>query len=261
MTKRGGSIRTGAWAALAVAATVASTGCSAHDAPAAPGENQAPIEGGEIDTADPAVGLLVYKDGNSCTGSLIAPTVVLTAGHCVVHALDGFYTQGGTSTLVPGMTKHTIASKAAHPSYVANDFDCPNATPDVALVRLTKPVTGVTPLAYAGQGTVLPAAGATLTAVGYGMHHDDGGDVSQELAKRSATETFLDAQPFSLHVGRGTGIVDHGDSGGPLGLGQTILGTASCITTDWPLPYEAYYGRVDAAAPWIDATLTKWKAR
>ena len=45
-----------------------------------------PMSGGQVDSADQAVGLLFSHTGThvneSCTGSLIAPSVILTAGHC-----------------------------------------------------------------------------------------------------------------------------------------------------------------------------------
>jgi hypothetical protein len=233
-------------------------GCSGPDSVGTPAADEAPIEGGELDSNDPAIGLLVYTDGNYCTASLIAPSVVLTAGHCVDQALEGFYTQGGTSKLLPGMTKHTIASKLAHPGYVAFG-GCPNTTPDVALVRLSKPIAGVAPLAYARSGTKLPASGTTMSAIGYGAHHDDAGNEEIGIVRRRATEHFLEAQRFSVHVSRESGIVDHGDSGGPLLFSRSIVGTASCITDDFPVDYTAYYGRVDAAATWIDATLKSWR--
>jgi V8-like Glu-specific endopeptidase len=48
----------------------------------------------------PQVGFLLFKDGGSCSGTVIAPTLVLTAGHCVWGA--GGYTAG--AYFVPGMT-------------------------------------------------------------------------------------------------------------------------------------------------------------
>src|SRR5690242_3824524 len=52
------------------------------------GREVEPIIGGQIDTGDPAVALIVFADDSgafTCTGTLISPTAILTAGHCVVR--------------------------------------------------------------------------------------------------------------------------------------------------------------------------------
>jgi hypothetical protein len=231
--------------------------CSSIGADGAPGASGQAIEGGEIDRADPAVGLLVYADGDACSGSLVAANVVLTAGHCVERRLDGFYTQGGTSHLLPGMTRHAIANKVAHPRYKAFG-GCPNTTADVALVRLASSVPHAATLPFAKTAAALPSTRADLIAIGYGLHHDDAGVLEQEVQKRRATETFLDAPPNSVHVSRKSGIINHGDSGSPLLYRGVIIGVASCITGDYPAAYEAYYGRIDAVASWIEATIHAW---
>src|SRR5690242_2690234 len=44
-----------------------------------------PIVGGTIDNGDPAVPA-IYIGGGLCTGTLISPHVILTAGHCISPA-------------------------------------------------------------------------------------------------------------------------------------------------------------------------------
>src|SRR5689334_16938607 len=60
------------------------------------------IRGGEVDSGDLAVGLLFSHNGSrvteSCSGSLIAPNVILTAGHCYdTNVMDAFYVGQGVA--------------------------------------------------------------------------------------------------------------------------------------------------------------------
>ena len=58
-------------------------GCSGSIDGSPSGETDAPIIGGVTDTADPAVVLLYANSGSICTATVISPTVLLTAAHCV----------------------------------------------------------------------------------------------------------------------------------------------------------------------------------
>jgi secreted trypsin-like serine protease len=224
-----------------------------------PATTEEPIQGGRRDTGDPAVGLVWFQGGGFCSGALIAPNVVLTAGHCVQDAVAGFYTGGGTAAPDVGalpvgkLKQHAVVDQLAHPSY-SPQGGCPNSTFDVGLLRLAKPITNVKPLAFA---THPPKPNATCNAVGYGMH-DDGTQVTVEQ-KRRASETVESVDDTSVLVKYKTGIVDHGDSGGPLLCGGKIAGATSCGTDGaWPDHREAYYARTDTIRDWITATVDGW---
>jgi Trypsin len=218
-----------------------------------------PIQGGARDTGDPAVGLVWFTGGGFCSGSLIAPDVVLTAGHCVEDPVASFYTGAGEAATSVGalplgkLTKHSVIDQIAYPSY-RSENSCPNTTFDVGLLRLSKPIAGVTPLAL---GTSPPKAGASCRAVGYGVH-DDGTEVTAEQ-KRRATESVEKVARTAILVDEGTGIVDHGDSGGPLLCDSRIAGTTSCGTDPAPDHDEAYYARTDTIRDWIASTVAAWR--
>jgi len=232
------------------------SGCGA----AASGEDEEAIQGGAVDKKDPAVGLVWIKGGGFCSGSLVAPNVVLTAGHCVESKVAGFYTGEGdgasdVGTLpVGGFVGHRVVEQAAHPSYRSENV-CPNPTFDVALLKLAKPIKTIAPLAVA---THAPTAGTVCRAVGYGVHDDNSGNVTVEQ-RRVATETVQSIHPTSIRVDRKSGLVDHGDSGGPLLCKGRIAGTTSCGNSEFPDARDAYYGRVDSIADWIDQTIASWK--
>src|SRR5215471_9250194 len=104
-------------------------GCGGE--PGVEADDQSSIQGGKRDPGDPAVGLVWLQGGGYCSGSLIAPNIVLTAGHCVRSPLAGFYTgQGKRTTTVgaqpaAGLKLHKIADQAAYPGY-DEGAGCPN---------------------------------------------------------------------------------------------------------------------------------------
>ncbi len=238
-----------------------SAGPAAPDAaaPAAPGDVDE-IQGGARDPHDPAVGLVWIRGGGFCTGSLIAPDVVLTAGHCVADPVAAFYTGVGKGSAevgrlpVAGFVEHRVIDQVAHPSYEAID-QCPNPTFDVGLLHLAAPIKELTPLPVA---VVPPHDGATCRAVGYGVHDDGRGRVTVEQ-RRAATEKVAGLDDTSIRVTRKSGVVDHGDSGGPLLCSRRIVGTTSCGNDPSPEHTEAYYARVDGIGDWIAEVMSSWR--
>ena len=228
------------------------------------GEIDAPVEqtlqGGPRDAHDPAVGLVWLEGGGFCSGSLIAPDVVLTAGHCVVPTVASFYTGGGEAATQVGalpvgkLVEHAVIDQVAHPSY-SSAGGCPNSTFDVGLLRLAHPIKNIRPLAL---GANAPRLGAVCRAIGYGVHNQ-GAQATVEQ-KRRASETVKSVDETSVLVAAKTGIVDHGDSGGPLVCNARIVGTTSCGTDGaYPEHHEAYYARTDTIRDWIDSTVAGWR--
>jgi secreted trypsin-like serine protease len=212
------------------------------------------IQGGSKDARDPAVGLVWFDGGGFCSGSLIAPNVVLTAGHCVEQTVAAFYTGPGKATQDVGplpvgkLSKHAVVDQLAHPSYSSSN-QCPNPSFDVALLRLESAIANVKPLALAAAP---PKRNATCRAVGYGVH--DSGSVETVEQKRRATETVETHDGTSVLVKAKSGIVDHGDSGGPLLCGARIAGVTSCGDS-----MEAFYARTDSIRDWIESTVASWQ--
>ena len=188
-----------------------------------------------------------------CTGTLVSPTVFLTASHCTAALADmGFApdevfvtfdpTFDSRSKLLPG-TYHT------HPEF---GFSGPggNSDPhDIAVIVLDKAVKGITParLPTLNLLDTLDLRRETFTAVGYGTVRTSktGGPagILENTQRMFATQSFNSLTAawlnLSMNPSTGSGGTCYGDSGGPHLLGDssivvsiTVTGDAVCRATD-----------------------------
>jgi hypothetical protein len=163
-----------------------------------------PIQGGEIESDYPAVGMVVDRNGYSCTGTLISPALALTARHCSGNGLV-FRTVNADSSFAT----HAVVRTILHP-YAR----------DLMLLQLETPITDITPISIGDAG--LPSAGTACMAVGFGRHTQDG--LTTSGTKRSAAVEVSSADDIAVVVQQSTGYPDHGDSGGPLLCAGEITG-------------------------------------
>jgi hypothetical protein len=185
------------------------------------------ITGGSLDgSAHPAVGLLVADLGNGpepdCSGSLVSPTVFVTAAHCTGNLSSGrvwvsFDPQyvTGSSSLLPG-TAHTDPQWGL----VKNDSH------DLAVVVLDSAVSGVTPFALP-EAAALEAADVSsqaFTNVGYGYADRS---FTFDGYRRWSTSSFTGLKPTELRLSEKDGGVCFGDSGGPRLLGNVVVAVTS----------------------------------
>ena len=193
----------------------------------------------------PNVGALLapqaYSDGTwaSCSGTLISPTVFLTAAHCdwgIPRLAVTF-----ASSYVAGKSKVYWGAWHADPLYSGAQGD-PH---DIAVVVFDKAV-GITParLPSAGSLANLPS-NQGFTSVGYGAQSvtiDHGPTFHYEDTRFVATSNTLFAinnawLRISMNPTLGDGGTCYGDSGGPnfLGAGatETNIVAATTITGDF----------------------------
>ncbi len=185
-----------------------------------------------------------------CTGTLISPTHVLTAAHC----LEGISNSGATFE-VNGQTYQSSAV-TIHPDYDPNQFDAGN---DLAIIELNRPVSGIQPMEIMRE---TPQVGTMLTLVGFGEGGTSQGGFDPNDTGKQVGETELEGVTnhhltwnFDSHNESNTAP---GDSGGPAFITvndqQLIAGVTSGGSGDaHQLGDQSFDTRIDVHADWIDS--------
>jgi hypothetical protein len=212
------------------------------------------ITNGKPDAMEhPNVGaLLVAVPGGwviGCSGTLIGPTVFLTAGHCV--ALASYYYPEATGYAVsfdsdldldadgfvdPDTLIH-VTSRDFMPSYAFTS----NQTRDVGVVHLATEPDGVEPEPLPPLGAAAKAVGHEAVTVGYGWNTLDRSWRSQNSTFTSdgvrtrGTSRVRSVSPNSLTTHAAPSTACYHDSGGPLFVNGdlvsiSVTGDVPCVT-------------------------------
>jgi secreted trypsin-like serine protease len=170
--------------------------------------------------------------GNLCTGTALAPDLVLTAGHCVAPPS----TYRVVTDSPPAVA---IRSIAVHPRYSPNDYASGRVTADVALLQLERPLPAeIVPVALAPSNKVKPGDRFVVAGFGVTFAHSDSGVGVPRQATLIATGRPGNLQirlvdPATRDRRAGLGACT-GDSGGPAfverGGRYAVIGVVSWST-------------------------------
>lgn len=256
------------------------------------------ITGNYEPDSTPYVGIVVLFSDTArqqpigyCTGILISPTVVLTAGHGTIEAAaasvcfdqgpisysveNGQLVYSGSYTVYDGtpITYPEYAQSLAAGATNGNQF---LSTSDVGVIILDKPVESVTSfptLPQAGFDDMLPAR-TTLQVIGYGVQYqvvpkNNGilaswsGTVSRNTAQVQLLSTNFqgsnDYLKCSANPSQNKGGIAFGDSGGPVlyttgDSSQTVIVAINSYVTNSNCAGVTYHTRIDTSQvlTWIN---------
>lgn len=156
-----------------------------------------------------AVGFLEINGTHMCTGGLVAPSVVLTAAHCLRRDPSYVLFRVGPDRRLPIATYDAL-SWHLHPNYVVGEVDH-----DLAVVLLAQDPTadGIAPIPI-HHTPVQSLEGLDVQAAGYGFTAD--GDNSNTLRWWVVLNIARETETAYVAAGDGTTGTCDGDSGGPL---------------------------------------------
>jgi secreted trypsin-like serine protease len=209
---------------------------------------------------------VIGSHGTVCTGALIAPNIVLTAGHCIAPQTS--YRVVDYTTRPPGLL--TARKVERHPQFNMQTMLAHRATADVALLLLESAVPSKEP-ALLGTPGIPVASGARFTIAGIGVTasgRDDGVGTIRAAAlvatgQPSGFQIRL-VDPATNNTRNGLGACT-GDSGAPVFENQSdravIVGIVSWSTG---ANNSAGCGGLTGVTPltlyhdWILQTLRSW---
>jgi len=216
----------------------------------------APIIQGTADAGDPAVvQIYAYPADKStlytCTGTVVSPTAIVTAAHCLDHESTYVYgvffepdanAYNGQIAQVESHL-HAVSAVHIHPMYsTASPF-----LADIGVLVLAQPTT-ITPLAFSRVEPDDTLVNAPVKIVGYGQ--TTAGTFQNARFSANTIVAGIDAGSDTILVGDSTYHTCVGDSGGPVLENNVLLGVDSYGASGCTDP--AHFRRTATYADFID---------
>jgi secreted trypsin-like serine protease len=212
------------------------------------GDGRYPFSAELVMTGIPAAG--GGTRDSSCSGSLVAPHWIITAGHCFKDAAGRHVDHPVAARTVAVVGRADLAGSDGTEATVVAVRQSP--THDIALARLDRAVTAVAPVRLA---TAAPRTGARVRLTGYGLTGSDDGT----LPERMQTGEFRVGAVTATRIGM-SGIAPHADtspcehdSGGPYFTGTGPATLVAVVSRGPACPHTGAdtAARVDTARSWI----------
>jgi secreted trypsin-like serine protease len=216
--------------------------------------------------------------GYACTGTVVAPRVVLTAGHCVEDIESSSIVEPGLIAVATGVSNlrkiQRTQVSAVERVLAYPDFEPSQLHGDAGLLILTAPV-AAPPIALATEAdAALYEPGDQLTVAGWGIDNRTTGHAPNQLQTATvpieeASQCWRGTRRFYPFFDQGLQVCAldaphfqittcHGDSGGPaiatrpdgtpVEIGVTSLGDGACNPAS-----PAIFTRVDQISPWVQS--------
>jgi Trypsin len=189
------------------------------------------INGGKNAPADIAAQTVqvVSTSGPTCSATVIARDLLLTAGHCVQPKANYavVISEGADPHIVP------ITRIELHPKYNPHQFETLKPSPDLAIFKVSEPLPARFRAAKLATERALPKPGDLFTLAGYGFGIE--GDPKTAGKVRTVTLPAIgNTGGIMVRLSAGNGSASGactGDSGGPVFRGDQLVAVIGWINT------------------------------